>query len=369
MLRFVTIVMVALLGPSLASLGETASPLALKTAIALADSSRASDRGEELQQEICFELIRRGDFAAAKARATPLPAFRHAAVVLELAGRLPTARRAEAEQLVVAAHTDQELTLDWHKSRVSRLLAVTQARLGLLESAAKTAREVPDTEDRAFALMDVVRELSRRDEVALAQGLADAIEENRRYGTYRQKAGALSAIALALYQRGDRAEAGALLSQAAALLPKKPGWSDGEALRDVAAAQLGCGQTDAGRELLARAETLARGIAGAWRVTEMSAVAKVWLAAGEPARARSLIQDAEKALSSIPSTERAPESLTLARVQHTSGNFNAARALIRAVLNDDAGESDAEAKRARQVRALLVWAELFGDEAVAELKL
>jgi tetratricopeptide (TPR) repeat protein len=361
--------MVALLGPSLASLGETASPLALKTAIALADSSRASDRREELQQEICFELIRRGDFAAAKARATPLPAFRHAAVVLELAGRLPTARRAEAEQLVVAAHTDQELTLDWHKSRVSRLLAVTQARLGLLESAAKTAREVPDTEDRAFALMDVVRELSRRDEVALAQGLADAIEENRRYGTYRQKAGALSAIALALYQRGDRAEAGALLSQAAALLPKKPGWSDGEALRDVAAAQLGCGQTDAGRELLARAETLARGIAGAWRVTEMSAVAKVWLAAGEPARARSLIQDAEKALSSIPSTERAPESLTLARVQHTSGNFNAARALIRAVLNDDAGESDAEAKRARQVRALLVWAELFGDEAVAELKL
>jgi tetratricopeptide (TPR) repeat protein len=290
-------------------------------------------------------------------------------VVLELAGRLPASSRAEAEQLLLAARTDQELTLDWHKSRVSRLLAVTQARLGLLESAAKTAREVPDTEDRAFALMEVVRELSRRDEVALAQGLADAIEENRRYGTYRQKAGALSAIALALYQRGDRAEAGALLSQAAALLPKKPGWSDGEALRDVAAAQLGCGQTDAGRELLARAETLARGIAGAWRITEMSAVAKVWLAGGEPERARSLIQDAEKALSSIPSTERAPESLTLARVQHTSGNFNAARALIRAVLNDDAGESDAEAKRARQVRALLVWAELFGDEAVAELKL
>jgi hypothetical protein len=147
----------------------------LKTAIALADSSKAPDRGEELQQEICFELIRRGDFAAAKARATPLPAFRHAAVVLELAGRLPTERRAEAEQLVVAAHTDQELTLDWHKSRVSRLLAVTQARLGLLESAAKTAREVPDTEDRAFALRDVVRELSRRDEVALARGLADAM--------------------------------------------------------------------------------------------------------------------------------------------------------------------------------------------------
>jgi hypothetical protein len=34
-----------------------------------------------------------------------------------------------------------------------------------------------------------------------------------------------------------------------------------------------------------------------------------------------------------------------------------------------AEERDAEAKRARQVRALLVWAELFGDEAVAERKL
>jgi hypothetical protein len=160
-----------------------------------------------------------------------------------------------------------------------------------------------------------------------------------------------------------------LLIQAAALLPKKPGWSDGEALRDVAAAQLACGQIDAGRELLARAEMLARGIAGAWRVSEMSAVAKVWLAGGERERALSLIQESEKALVSIPPTERAPESLTLARVQHTAGNFNAARALIRAVLNDNAGESDAEAKRARQVRALLVWAELFGDEAVAERKL
>jgi tetratricopeptide (TPR) repeat protein len=246
---------------------------------------------------------------------------------------------------------------------------VTQARLGLLESAAKTAREVPDTEDRAFALRDVVRELARRDEVALARELADAIEENRRYGTYRQKAGALSAIALARHRRGDRAEAETLLIQAAALLPKKPGWSDGEALRDVAAAQLACGQIDAGRELLARAEMLARGIAGAWRVSEMSAVAKVWPAGGERERALSLIQESEKALVSIPPTERAPESLALARVQHTAGNTNAARALIRAVLTDDAGGDDAEAKRARQVRALLVWAELFGDEAVAERKL
>jgi tetratricopeptide (TPR) repeat protein len=340
----------------------------LKAAIALTDAGGASDVKDELQQEICFELIRRGEFANAQSRATSLPAYRHAAVLLELSARLPATQRAEAEKLLATAQHDLELTLDWHKSRVSRLLAVAQARLGQLDAAAKTARDVPDAEDRAFALRDVVLELSRRGEVAMARGLADAIEENRRYGTYRQKAGALSAIALARHQRGDRAEAEALLNQAAALLPKKPGWSDGEALRDVAAAQLGCGQTDAGRELLARAETLARGITGAWRVTEMCAVAKVWLTGGERERALSLIQDSEKALSSIPRTERAPESLMIARVQHAAGNPNAARALIRAVLNDGVGEGDAEAARVRQVRALLAWAELFGDEEAPELK-
>jgi len=355
--------LIAVLVPAAESL-PTSYTVARRTAIQM----KASPEKEQLTADVAQVAILLGKSADAQGLAESLPPFLHASVLLELASALPAEQADRAQLLVGMAERDQALTLDWHKSRVSRLLAVTQARLGLLESAAKTAREVPDTEDRAFALRDVVRELSRRDEVALARGLADAIEENRRYGTYRQKAGALSAIALALYQRGDRTEAEASLTQAAALLPKKPGWSDGEALRDVAAAQLACGQIDAGRELLGRAETLARGIAGAWRVSELSAVAKVWLAGGEHERALSLIQDAEKALSSIPPTERAPESLTLARVQHTAGNLNAARALIRAVLNDDAGESDAEAKRARQVRSLLVWAELFGDEAVAELK-
>lgn len=368
MLRIVQVVLMVLLSSSFASVGTPASRSALEAAVALADAGGAAGMNEELQQEICFELIRRGDFVAARSRSARLSAFRHAAVVLELAGRLPASSRAEAEQLLLAARTDQELTIDWHKSRVIRLLAVAQARLGQLESAAKTAREVPDAEDRAFALRDVVRELSRRDEVALARGLADAIEENRRYGTYRQKAAALSAIALALHQRGDRAEAEALLTQAAALLPQKPGWSDGEALRDVAAAQLSCGQIEAGREMLAKAEALARGIAGAWRVSEMSAVAKAWLAGGERERALKLIQVSEEALSSNPATESAPESLALARVQHRAGNLNAARTLIRSVLNDEASEGDAEAKRSRHVRALLVWVELFGDEAVAELK-
>jgi tetratricopeptide (TPR) repeat protein len=327
---------------------------------------KASPEKDQLTADLARVSIRLGKSADAQGLADSLPPFLHASVLLELASALPAEQADRAQLLVGIAQQDKDLTLDWHKSRVSRLLAVTQAKLGRLESAAKTAREVPDAEDRAFALRDVVRELARRDEVALARELADAIEENRRYGTYRQKAGALSAIALARHRRGDRAEAETLLIQAAALLPKKPGWSDGEALRDVAAAQLACGQIDAGRELLARAEMLARGIAGAWRVSEMSAVAKVWLAGGERERALSLIQESEKALVSISPTERAPESLTLARVQHTAGNTNAARALIRAVLTDDAGGDDAEAKRARQVRALLVWAELFGDEAVAE---
>ena len=355
----------ALLAAKMAPAAESSSApfsVARKTVAQM----QASPERDQLTAEVARVAIHLGKLADAQGLADSLPPFLHASVLLELASALPAEQADRAQLLVGIAQRDQALTLDWHKSRVSRLLAVTQARFGLVESAAKTAREVPDTEDRAFALMDVVRELSRRDEVALAQGLADAIEENRRYGTYRQKAGALSAIALALYQRGDRAEAEALLTQAAALLPKKPGWSDGEALRDVAAAQLACGQIDAGRELLARAEMLARGIAGAWRVSEMSAVAKVWLAGGERERALSLIQESEKALVSISPTERAPESLTLARVQHTAGNLNAARAVIRAVLTDDAGGDDAEAKRARQVRALLVWAELFGDEAVTE---
>lgn len=341
---------------------------ALETAITLADSGADSPLETELKQEICSELVRRGEFADAQSRAAKLPAYRHAAVLLELATRLPESQRAEAEKLLAIARSDLELTLDWHKSRVSRWLAVAQAKLGQLEVAAKTAREVPDAEDRAFALRDVVIEFCRQGEVTQARELAGAIEENRRYGTYRQKAGALAAIARALHAKDDQAGTEALLTQAAAPLPKKPGWSDGGALLEVAQARLSCGQAEAGRELLERAEALARGIAGAWRVSELSAVAKVWLASGEPERARSLIQDAEKALSSIPPPERAPESLTLARVQHTAGNLNAARALIRAVLNDNAGESDAEAKRARQVRSLLVWAELFGDEAVAELK-
>ena len=358
----------ALLVPALARADESSST-AYSMARRTLTEMKASPEKDQLTADLARVSIRLGKSADAQGLADSLPPFLHASVLLELASALPAEQADRAQLLVGIAQRDKDLTLDWHKSRVSRLLAVTQAKLGRLESAAKTAREVPDAEDRAFALRDVVRELARRDEVALASELADAIEENRRYGTYRQKAGALSAIALARHRRGDRAEAEALFTQAAALLPKKPGWSDGEALRDVAAAQLGCGQTGAGRELLARAEMLARGIAGAWRVSEMSAVAKVWLAVGEPERARSLIRDAEKALVSIPPTERAPESLALARVQQTAGNLNAARALIREVLNDDAGESDAEAKRARQVRALLVWAELFGDEAVAERKL
>lgn len=342
--------------------------LSLRTAITLADTGADSGLKEELQQEICFELIRRGEFAAAQSRAPKLPAYRHAAVLLELSARLPANQRAEAEKLLATAQHDLELTLDWHKSRVSRVLAVAQAKLGQHQTAAKTARDVPDAEDRAFALRDVVHEFCRQGEVSKARELADAIEENRRYGTYRQKAGALAAIARALHVKGDQAEADALLTHAASLLPKKPGWSDGGALLEVAQARFDCGQAEAGRELLVRAEVLARGIAGAWRVSELCAVATAWQSCGERDRAQAVLKEAQQAIATFPAPERGPESLALARAQHAAGNVKDARLLVSAALIDATGAGDADVWRAQQVRALLVWAELFGEEAVPELK-
>lgn len=366
MTRILRALILTLASINLSTAANTApAPLpALKAAIALQDAGAGSGPKAELQQEICFELLRRGEFADAQSRAATLPAYQHAAVLLELATRLPASQRAEAEKLLAIARSDRELTLDWHKSRVSRLLAVAQAKLGQLDTAAKSAREVPDAEDRAFALRDVVLEFCRQGEVVRARELADAIEENRRYGTYRQKAGALAAIARALHATGDQAGTQVLLTQAAALLPKKPGWSDGEALRDVALAQIACGRTDAGRALLERAEALARGIAGAWRVSELSAVATAWLTGGERKRADNLFKEAQSALAAFPPLERGPESLVLARAQHAAGNVAEARGLLLAALSDGTIGGDTEASRTRQVRALLAWADVFGDEAV-----
>jgi hypothetical protein len=321
---------------------------------------------EALGEEVARGLIRQGRYPEALTLAERLPAFRHASVLLTLAEELPVAERAEAEKLLATAQHDLELTFDWHKSRVSRLLAVAQAKLGQSQAAAKAAREVPDAEDRAFALRDVVLEFCRQGEVAQARELADAIEENRRYGTYRQKAGALAAIARALHTKGDQAEADALLMRAASLLPKKPGWSDGGALLEVAQARFHCGQAEAGRELLERAEALARGIAGAWRISELSGVATAWQACSERDRAQAVLMEAQQALASFPALERGPEALALARAQHGAGDAKGARNLITAVLSDAIGGGDADVWRAQHVRALLTWAELFGAEAVPE---
>jgi len=337
---------------------------ALKAALQLADSGAESRLDEELQQELCFALIRSDEFAAAQSRAATLPAFRHATVLLELARRLPAERRAEAEKLLSTAQSDLDLTLDWHKSRVSRWLAVTQAKLGQLEIAAKSARAVPDAEDRAFALRDVVLEFSRRGEVALARELRDAIEENRRYGTYRQKAAALSAIARALHAKGDRAGAEALLTQAASLLPKKPGWSDGGALLSVGLAGHACGQTDKAGELFNRAGALARGIGGAWKVSELTAVAAAWRDVGEKARAAELLAEAETLLAALPASERAPEALALARAHAAADNAGKARTLVAEALAEALREEKTGSGRAAQVRALLAWAEITGEAAV-----
>ena len=354
------------LGLAVCSASHARPVTALRSAGEITALVQSAQDREALGEEVAHEWIRQGHYPEARALAERLPAFRHASVLLTLAAELPAAERPEVERLLAAARHDRELTVDWHKSRVSRLLAVAQAKLGQHQIAAKTAREVPDAEDRAFALRDVVLEFCRQGEVTKARELADAIEENRRYGTYRQKAGALAAIARALHTKGDQAEADALLMRAASLLPKKPGWSDGGALLEVAQARFHCGQAEAGRELLERAEALARGIAGAWRISELSGVATAWQACGERDRAQAVLMEAQQALATFPALERGPEALALARAHHAVGNVKDARLLVSSALADATGAGDADIWRAQQVRALLTWAELFGDAAVQE---
>lgn len=343
-------------------------PSALTSAVGIAAVVQSAQEREALGEEVARGFIRQGRYSEALSLAERLPAYRHASVLLTVAEQLPAAERPEAERLLAAAQHDRELTIDWHKSRVSRLVAVAQAKLGQSQAAAKTAREVPDAEDRAFALREVVFEFCRQGEVTQARELAEVIEENRRYGTYRQKAGALAAVARALHEKGNQAGADTLLTHATSLLPKKPGWSDGGALLEVAQARFHCGHAEAGRELLGRAEALARGIAGAWRISELSAVATAWQSCGEREHALTVLKEAEQALATFPAQERGPEALALARAQHASGDAESARNLIASVLSDATGAGDADFARAQRVRALLAWAELFGDEAVPDYK-
>lgn len=338
----------------------TAAPATLTTARTVATEVSDISLREELQQEIATTLARRGQREEAEALASTLPPFRHASVLLILATQLPEARRAEAEKILLDAQTDRALTKDWHKSRLARLLAATHARLGHFDTAVDMAREVPDTEDRAFAQREVVAELCRAGDVNRARELAGSIEENRRYGTYRQKAGALADVARTLHARGDAEGAATLLAQAELLLPKKPGWSDGGAMIEVSVAAHTCGQTEQGRALLLRAETLAQAIAGSWKVAELANLAAAWRACGDTERAQARLAEAGEFLATLPPLERAPEAIALARAQAAGAKDSARTLLLATLAGADRAKNDG-AWRAVRVRSLLAWSELFGD--------
>jgi hypothetical protein len=331
---------------------------ASSTARALADSAPDPALRAELQQAVAEVYARRSDRETALALATVLPPAQRAPVLLTLAAHLPDPRGKEAEQLALDAQTARALTTDWHKARISRLLAVAYARLGKFEAAIALAHTVPDTEDKAFAQQDVVAALNRAGEVARARELAGAIEENRRYGTYRQKAAALADCARTLYLRGNAEDATTLLAQAELLLPKKPGWSDGGAYRDVAVAAHACGEKDRAHALLTRTEALARQIAGPWRVAELVSVADAWRACGDAPRAAAGLREAADFLATLAPLERAEQAVALARGWSAEGEPAKARAALGAVLAEADAAGRTEAWRKPRVMALLAEAEL-----------
>lgn len=334
------------------------------TARGLADSAPDATLREDLWEDVGVFYARRGDHAAARALAAQLPPGRSAIVLLELSAHLPDPRGLGAEQLALDAQTAKALTTDWRKARVARLLAGAYARLGKFDAAVALAHTVPDTEEKAFALQDVTAALNRAGQVAQARVLAGAIEENRRYGTYRQKAAALADTARTLHARGNPDDAAALLAQAELLLPQKPGWSDGSAYRDVALAAHSCQHTARAAALLTHAETLAQQIAGPWRVTELTRLASAWRACGEIQRSFDRLAEASVFLATLAPLDRADEAPTLARAWAEAGEKQGGRAQARAtlatVLADAARAGHSEAWRKPRVRVLLAQAELFG---------
>ena len=343
---------------------STRASAGIDTARALADAAPDTVLREELLHDVAAFLARRGDSAGARSAAAQLPPGRQAMVLLELAAHLPDLRGQEAEQLALDAQTAKALTTDWRKARVARLLAVTYARIGKFDAAIALAHTVPDTEEKASAQQDVVGELNRAGEVAKARELAGTIEENRRYGTYRQKAAALANTAHTLHSRGNPDDAANLLAQAELLLPKKPGWSDGGAYRDVAVAAYHCGQKEKAVELLTRAEALAQQIAGPWKVTELTRIAGAWRDCADVARAAARLTEAAVFLKTLPPLERAEEALALAQGWALAGESlegkAQARALVTAVLAEADREGNPATWRKPRVRALLAAAELFG---------
>lgn len=335
----------------------------LDAARALAEATPDATLREELRHEVALVMARSGDVIGARAIAAQLPPGRSALVLLELAAHLPDPQSKTAEQLALDAQTAKALTNDWRKARIARLLAVAYARQGKLEAAVALALTVPDTEEKAFALQDVVAALNRAGQVAKSRELAGAIEENRRYGTYRPKAAALADTARTLHARGNSEDAATLLAQAELLLPKKPGWSDGVAYRDVAVAAYACGQKEKARELLDRAEALAQSIAGPWKVAELTRIAAAWRACGESSRANARLTEAASFLLTLPPLGRAEESPALAQAWleacAAGEGRERARSTLAAVLTEAERAGNTEVWRKPRVRALLAQTELF----------
>jgi ATP/maltotriose-dependent transcriptional regulator MalT len=287
-------------------------------------------------------------------------------VVLELALHLPDAARPQAEQFALDGQTLKTLTPDWRKARLARLLAQVQARLGNFEAATALAHTVPDTEERAFAQQEITAALCRAGLVEPARQLAGKIEDSRRYGTYRQKSGALAEVARTLHRRGNPEEATTLLAQAELLIPKKPGWSDGVAIVVLAEAFHACGQGAKAHDLLARAEGLAQTIAGSWKGAELARVATGWRACDDPARANAALEAATQFLASLTPWARAEEAAPFARAVAQGGDTAPARGALLQALQDAQQAENRDTWRKPHVRALLAWAELFGDAPPAK---
>lgn len=347
--------------PLLGAVSPAASLLnqARSVATAVADEALRA----ELLAEVATAYAQRGDRDTTLAMAATLPPALRATVLVELAAHLPDPRGADAAQLLLDAQTAKALTNDWRKARVARILAIGYARLGKFEAAVALAHTVPDAEDRAFAQLDVVSALNRSGDVARSRELAGTIEENRRYGTYRQKAAALADTAHTLSQRGNAEDAATLLAQAELLLPKKPGWADGIAYRDVALAAFACGERTKATALLEKAEALARQIAGPWKVTEFTGVAASWRACGDTTRATALLTEASAFLGTLPPLESAEQALALARAWHATGEPARARTLLNGVIAAAEAATNTEAWRKAHVRALIVSDQLFARGA------
>lgn len=339
-----------------------AIPDSLRTAHALAESATVQGDREVLLGEVAEALALQQGKADALAIADALPPGIRGTVLLTIAATLREPRSDEARKLRLDAQTARALTHDWRKARLSQLLVASYAKAGDFGTAEEMAAVVPDLEEKASALRELVIELCRAGDVAKARQIASGMEENRRYGTYRQKAAALAATARTLHDRGNPEDALTLLEQAKLLLPRKPGWSDGESFVAVALAAQACGEGDSARALLKQADELAHTIGGAWKVRELAAVATAYHTCGDAARATLLLGEAQTFLATLPPLERAAEAIPLARAWAAHEHAGEARATLAAIFKESQKAENKDVWRRARVHALVAWAELFGEE-------